>query len=142
MTAYFYQYDDGIENIEEDENGEPVAGSVNIKLYAETLLQERWVTIESKDTPPPPPPKLCPVCHCKPCVHLPDCPEGPPIIKTTVDAYSATGENREQIYGDERYSNKELEKFRIIAARLEWSPVKVADVFKRGGADEWRKVCD
>ena len=142
QTAYFYQYDDGIENIEEDENGEPIAGSVNIKLYAETLLQERWVTLESSDKQPPPPPRRCPVCHCKPCIHLPECPKGPPTTRTTVDAYSATGENREQIYGDRRYENRKLNEFKVLATRLGWAPVKIAEVLEKGSPEEWRKACE
>lgn len=142
QTAYFYQYDDGIENIEEDENGEAIAGSVNIKLYAETLLQERWVTLESDDKKPPPPPKPCPVCHCKPCIHLPECPEGPPTARTTVDTYSATGENRDQIYGDKRYENRKLNEFKVLAARLGWAPVKIAEVLEKGSPEEWRKACE
>lgn len=139
QTAYFYQYDDGIEYVGEDEYGDPMAESVNIKLYAETLLQERWVTLETKGTPPPPPHKPCPVCHCKPCIHLPDCPE---FIKKElfVETHVATGENHNQIYGDSRYANKELMKYRVIAARLGWAPVKVAEVLNKGGKDEWHMI--
>ena len=40
QTAHFYQYEDGMETVT-DENGNITPESVNIKLYAETLNQER-----------------------------------------------------------------------------------------------------
>ena len=143
QTAYFYQYDDGIENIDEDDEGNPIAGSVNIKLYAETLLQERWVTLESDEKGPPPPPKPpCQVCHCRPCIRLPECPPPGPWVETTVETYSATGENRDQIYGDRRYDNRKLDRLKELAARLSWAPVKVAEVIEKGSLEEWRRACE
>jgi len=139
QTAYFYQYEDGIEYVGEDEYGDPITESVNIKLYAETLQQERWATLEVKDIKPPPPPKFCHVCHCKPCIHLPECPT-PPNKEICVETHAATGENTGQIYGDERYENEDLLKYRIIANRLGWAPVKVAEVLKKGGKDEWHLI--
>ena len=40
QTAYFYQYDDGIELVEDD-NGIWNPESVNIKLFAESLMKEK-----------------------------------------------------------------------------------------------------
>lgn len=141
QTAYFYQYDDGIETIDVDENGEVIAASTGIKLYAETLLQERWVTLEANDKkPPPPPPSKCKNCNCRPCVQLPGCP--PPPARTVVHTHSAEGVNKDQIYGDERYANKKIERCRVLASRLNMAPVKVAMLLEKGGEDEWRRACD
>jgi superfamily II DNA or RNA helicase len=141
QTAYLYQYDDGIEHIDEDEDGSPVAGSVNIKLYAETLLQERWVTLESKDKKPPPPKTPCSNCGCIPCAHIPGCPEPTDFVTTHVHTHSAEGVNSDQIYGDERYANSRIERCRILAARLNMAPVKIAYLLEKGGEDEWKRAC-
>ena len=137
QTAYFYQYDDGIEYVDQGEDGEYIAGSANIKLYAETLLQERWITLESKDKPKPKPSSPCPVCHCRPCVQLPACP---PKRTTEVHTDEATGENTYQTYNDDRYDNSETERFKVIATRLKVSPVKLAYMVREGGLEEWRKA--
>ena len=41
-STLFFQYDDGLEDIA-NEDGETEQQSVNIKLFSETLLQEKWV---------------------------------------------------------------------------------------------------
>ena len=56
QTAYFYQYEDGIDLVE-DENGNLSPESVNIKLFAESLMDEKAqfesvVDAENRDREP------------------------------------------------------------------------------------------
>ena len=127
QTAHFYQYDDGVELVEDDD-GEVSPQSVNIKLFAETLLQERWVTMESKAL------------------------QGRQEQKepgeggdnggnySTVTAHSASGINTQTIYDGERHENADLEPYRVLAARLNMPVVKVASLVSKGGRDEWNRA--
>lgn len=128
QTAHFFQYDDGIEYIE-GEDGEQVASSANIKLFAESLMEERWVTLESREPRTP--------------------PEGPgPDVQrdsftyTTVETEQATGVNTEQIYEGVRHNNEELKLYKILAARLRMPEVKIAALIEKGGEDEWRRALE
>lgn len=128
QTAHFFQYDDGVENVE-NEDGETEEQSVNIKLFAETLLQEKWVTLEVKqqnDRDPMPPDRI----------------GNGHSSWTTVETEQATGVNTQKIYGDQRHDNANLEQFKVLAARLQMPTVKVAALIQKGGEDEWRRALE
>ena len=123
QTAHFYQYDDGIELVE-NESGEIVPQSVNIKMFAETLLEERWVTLEASEKE-----------RKKP-------KEGEGVGDnignySTVEAHSASGINTQTIYDGQRHENKDLEPYKVLAARLKMPVVKVASLVDKGGKEEW-----
>jgi superfamily II DNA or RNA helicase len=128
QTAHFFQYDDGVENVE-NEDGEIEEQSVNIKLFAETLLQEKWVTLEVRqqnDRDPMPPDRI----------------GNGHSSWTTVETEQATGVNTQKIYGDQRHDNANLEQFKVLAARLQMPTVKVAALIQKGGEDEWRRALE
>ncbi len=129
QTAHFFQYDDGIESIE-GEDGELIASSANIKLFAESLMEERWVTLDSKPpTPTPPGPRRPPGIHDN-------------FTYTTVETDQATGVCTEQIYEGVRHNNEELKLYKILAARLRMPEVKIAALIEKGGEDEWRRALE
>jgi len=128
QTAHFFQYDDGLENIA-NEDGEVEQQSVNIKLFSETLLQEKWFTLQIRqqaEEREPRPGNFQERRHSW----------------TTVETKQATGVNTQKIYGDQRHENYDLEQFKILAARLQMPSVKVAALIKKGGEDEWRRALD
>lgn len=128
QTSHHFQYEDGIENVESDDGGVQ-AESVNIKLFAESLLEERWVTLEAK--------------------HDVDgerrrSPIEPGDNHTyfTVETIQATGVNTQQIYDGIRRDNQSLEPFKILAARCQMPAVKIAALIEKGGEDEWRRALE
>lgn len=128
QTSHHFQYEDGIENVESDDGG-VVAESANIKLLAETLLEEKWVTLETKqkaDQPPKPP----------------GAGGDGPFDCYTVETIQATGFNTQQIYDGIRHDNKSLEPLKILAARLQMPAVKIAALIEKGGEDEWRRALE
>ena len=127
QTAHFFQYDDGIESVEDDE-GNTSPSSVNIKFYAESLMEERWTTLEIKS------PKKDP--------REGEGWDSPNGNFTNVESISATGINTQQIYEGERINNSELEPYKILSIRLGMPAVKVAALVAKGGPDEWRKAVD
>ena len=127
QTAHFFQYDDGIESVEDDE-GNTSPSSVNIKFYAESLMEERWTTLEIKS------PKKDP--------REGEGWDSPNGNFTNVESISATGINTQQIYEGERINNSELEPYKILAVRLGMPAVKVAALVAKGGPAEWRKAVD
>lgn len=129
QTAHFFQYDDGIEFIE-GEDGELVASSANIKLFAESLMEERWVTLEAREPNEAPGPR-------------PD-RDGPgdDFAYTTVETEQATGISIEQIYEGVRHNKEELKLYKILAARLRMPEVKIAALIEKGGEDEWRRALE
>jgi|GEM_PF-2695898 len=128
QTAHFFQYDDGLENIA-NEDGEVEQQSVNIKLFSETLLQEKWFTLQIRQQTGEREPR-------------PDNSQERRHSWTTVETKQATGVNTQKIYGDQRHENYDLEQFKILAARLQMPAVKVAALIKKGGEDEWRRALD
>jgi type I site-specific restriction endonuclease len=126
QTAHFFQYDDGLENIA-NEDGEVEQQSVNIKLFSETLLQEKWFTLQIRQQTGEREPR-------------PDNSQERRHSWTTVETKQATGVNTQKIYGDQRHENYDLEQFKILAARLQMPAVKVAALIKKGGEDEWRRA--
>jgi superfamily II DNA or RNA helicase len=128
QTAHFFQYEDGVENVT-NEDGEIEQQSANIKLFSETLLQEKWVTLNIRQQAERLPPEN------------PERHEGPTRdFWTTVETQQATGVNTQKIYGDQRHENSDLEQYKILATRLQIPAVKVADLIKKGGEDEWRRA--
>ena len=125
QTAHFFQYDDGVENVV-GEDGVVEEQSVNIKLFSETLLQEKWVTLQVKQQNE----KIDDIHR----------DGGFRSSWTTVEAHQATGVNTQKIYGDERHDNNDLEQFKILSARTQMPAVKLAALIKKGGEDEWRRV--
>ena len=125
QTAHFFQYDDGVENVV-GEDGAIEEQSVNIKLFSETLLQEKWVTLQVKQQ------------NQK--IDDNNRDGSSRSSWTTVEAQQATGINTQKIYGDERHDNNDLEQFKILSARTQMPAVKLAALIKKGGLDEWRRV--
>ena len=125
QTAHFFQYDDGVENVV-GEDGVIEEQNVNIKLFSETLLQEKWVTLQAKQQ------------NKK--IDGNNRDGGLRSSWTTVEAQQATGVNTQKIYGDERHDNNDLEQFKILSARTQMPAVKLAALIKKGGEDEWRRV--
>ena len=117
QTAHFFQYDDGLEDIA-NEDGETEQQSVNIKLFSETLLQEKWVTLQIRQQNEGRDPRS-------------DNPQEGRHSWTTVETKQATGVNTQKIYGDQRHENYDLEQFKILAARLQMPAVKVAALVKK-----------
>ncbi len=126
QTAYFYQYDDGIEHVP-DKNGAPLSESVNIKLFAESLLDEKaqWVAVTDKNGENGSP-------------HNGGDRRQSTFI--TTETHSASGKETHHIYDGERVAIKELKKFKILTARTGLPAVKIANFIKKCGKDELIKV--
>ena len=128
QTAHLYQYDDGIGLAENDE-GAMVPQSINIKMFAETLLEERWVALEASEKKR----------------KEPGTSEGVGENGgnySTVKAHSASGINTQTIYEGQRHENADLEPYKILAARLQMPVVKVASLVSKGGRDEWQRALE
>ena len=128
QTAHLYQYDDGIGLVENDE-GALVPQSINIKMFAETLLEERWVTLEASEKKRKEPGRG----------------EGGGDNGgnySTVKAHSASGINTQTIYEGQRHENADLEPYKVLAARLQMPVVKVASLVSKGGRDEWQRALE
>jgi superfamily II DNA or RNA helicase len=129
QTAHFYQYDDGIDLVDDEDQ------SVRLKLFAETIMEEKEFTINPPriclrcnqdpcvcNFPPPPP---CPVCKdaesplflgkC-PGLGVYPCPRPQPLSATNL---GATGEYSEQIYNGDRHEIKDLAFFEPLEVRWE-----------------------
>ena len=128
QTAHFFQYEDGIENVE-SEDGDICPQSVNIKLFAESLLEERWVTLEARQ-------EIAAGQGQGQGGNRDD------LSYTTVEATQATGMNTQQIYDGKRHDNQALEPLRILEARLQMPAVKIAALIQKGGEDEWRRALE
>lgn len=135
QTAYFYQYDDGIE-MGEDEFGDYTEISCGIKLFAESLMEERHVTLEAKDI------KVCEVCGKNPCI----CPKPPGPDNTPSPVYydtkttDATGYNDSQIYEGKRHELEDLECYQVLSARIGVPAVRIKTMVDEGGKDNWLKA--
>ena len=126
QTAHFFQYDDGMELVE-DEEGNLSPESVNIKLYAETLMEERALsqTVRSNNNDDN---------------RNANRTNGDRTSFTVVECKSATGINTQQIYDGERVNNNEITKYKILGARLGMPAVKVASLVEKGGIEEWQRA--
>ena len=125
QTAHFFQYDDGIELVE-NENGERVPESVNIKLFAETLWNEKLSTQSVLDQ--------------RRETRRDTNGDGTPMVDISSEVISAIGFNKEKIYAGERIANKEVEKFAVMSAKSGWPEVTLAKLFKDIGEEEIRKI--
>ena len=128
QTSHHFQYEDGIENVESDDGG-VVAESANIKLLAETLLEEKWVTLEARQEAGQPREDK-------------DRSNEAESNYYTVDTIQATGFNTQQFYDGIRHDNQTLEPLKILAARLQMPAVKIAALIEKGGEDEWRRALE
>jgi superfamily II DNA or RNA helicase len=128
QTSHHFQYEDGIENVESDDGG-VVAESANIKLLAETLLEEKWVTLEARQEVSQP-------------REARDRSDEGGSDYYTVETIQATGFNTQQIYDGIRHDNQSLEPLKILAARLQMPAVKISALIKKGGEDEWRRALE
>lgn len=129
QTAYLYQYDDGIENITDGDV--TTAQSVGIKLYAETLLYEREVTIREREARKK---------AARPEVHYDDFNFG---SSTEVESHNADGSNSQFIYRDERMENDELtHAVKVLAAELGMALEKALSLLKRAKRDHWEKAVE
>ena len=126
QTAHFFQYDDGMELVE-DEEGNLSPESVNIKLYAETLMEERALsqTVRGNNNDDN---------------RNANRTNGDRTSFTVVECKSATGINTQQIYDGERVNNNEITKYKILGARLGMPAVKVASLVEKGGIEEWQRA--
>jgi superfamily II DNA or RNA helicase len=125
QTAAFYQYDDGLETVKDDD-GDLTAEDANIRLYAKSLLSERDLAMDAKT------PKK------KKRIEGGDGSTGGNF--SVVRAESATGSNDHTIYGGERHENEDLRKYEKVAIRLNWTPVKVKQIHEQGGFDNWQEI--
>ena len=125
QTAYFYQYEDGIDLVPDD-NGDLSPESVNIKLFAESLMDEKAQfesTVEHEDRDRTP-------------------SEGGDrdSISISAETHSASGKETHHIYDGQRIEIKELEKFKILTAKTGWPPAKLKSFIEKCGEDELRRV--
>ena len=126
QTAYFYQYDDGIELVEDD-NGIWNPESVNIKLFAESLMNEK-VKFESV---------LENNRERNNSLNNNDSREA---LSIKTETHSANGKETHHIYDGQRINVKDLEKYKICAARTGLPPAKIANFIEKCGPDELRRI--
>ena len=124
QTAYMFQYDDGIETVI-SEDGEVEETNVNIRKYAEDLLEEKWTALQIREQER----------------------RNRRIVdgtgnnrETKVETISASGINTEQIYDGERIENKKLEPYKVLEKRLRMPAPKIYNLIKKGTVDEWMKA--
>jgi superfamily II DNA or RNA helicase len=132
QTAHFYQYDDGIDLVDDE------AQSVRLKLFAETIMEEKEFTInpptlclKCKQDPCvciKPPPVPCPVCKDSesplfigkcPGLGVYPCPRPPRPEPLSAINLGAIGDYSEQIYNGDRHEIKDLAFFEPLEARWE-----------------------
>tara|TARA_Y100001968_G_scaffold97976_1_gene87931 strand:- start:556 stop:2010 length:1455 start_codon:yes stop_codon:yes gene_type:complete len=124
QTAHFFQYDDGVIN-DLDEEGNESIQSTGIKLYAETLMQEREAHIRT---------------HCEDRRVIANDSDRNSQNSTQVEAISTTDVQTYQIYKEERFENNKVEPFNRIAAKTGLAAAKLAYLVEVGGKDDWRKA--
>lgn len=141
QTAYFFQYDDGVDTIYDDETEQPLLNpdgshqteSARIRLYAETLMEQRVHAMEV----------------------MPQQQgagggggggqggEGEIAGGTYVDreTYSATGQEARQVYEGEAFSRDEItQEIKELAAHLNYDPIKIASLFRKAGVERWENA--
>lgn len=122
QTAHVYQYADGTTT---DEDGNET--SYGIKLYAETLMEEREATIRAPRNPDVPP--------------IGPGPDPPlPPSHRVVSALHTDSANVNKIFQDEYYDNYDLDELKPLAIRLNMPAAKVAHLISVGGAENWAKA--
>jgi superfamily II DNA or RNA helicase len=133
QTAYFFQYDDGVDSIYDDTTEQPLLNpdgshqseSVGIRLYAEDLMNQRFHALRAR----------------------PAQPVGGSGgggggggggTYTIRDTHAATGQEARKIYEGESYTKEDLsDEVRELAAHLGMQPIRVAGLIRKGGPDRW-----
>ena len=126
QTAYFYQYDDGIELVEDD-NGIWNPESVNIKLFAESLMNEK-VKFESV------------LENNRDRNNSQNNNDSREALSIKTETHSANGKETHHIYDGQRIDIKELDKYKIVSARTNWPPAKLKIFIEKCGPEELRRI--
>ena len=126
QTAYFYQYDDGIELVEDD-NGIWNPESVNIKLFAESLMNEK-VKFESV------------LENNRERNNSQNNNDAREALSIKTETHSANGKETHHIYDGQRIDIKELDKYKIVSARTNWPPAKLKIFIEKCGPEELRRI--
>ena len=126
QTAYFYQYDDGIELVEDD-NGIWNPESVNIKLFAESLMNEK-VKFESV------------LENNRERNNSHNNNDSREALSIKTETHSANGKETHHIYDGQRIDIKELDKYKIVSARTNWPPAKLKIFIEKCGPEELRRI--
>ena len=126
QTAYFYQYDDGIELVEDD-NGIWNPESVNIKLFAESLMNEK-VKFESV------------LENNRERNNSQNNNDSREALSIKTETHSANGKETHHIYDGQRIDIKELDKYKIVSARTNWPPAKLKIFIEKCGPEELRRI--
>ena len=126
QTAYFYQYDDGIELVEDD-NGIWNPESVNIKLFAESLMNEK-VKFESV------------LENNRERNNSHNNNDSREALSIKTETHSANGKETHHIYDGQRIDIKELDKYQIVSARTNWPPAKLKIFIEKCGPEELRRI--
>ena len=122
QTAHFFQYDDGT-TLVEGEDGNELSESIGIKLFAETLEQEREALLKiSKE---------------KKKQEKVDVGSDSDGNYTKVEAISTEALSSDQVYGGERYASSKLERFKILSANIGVAEAKLAHFVEIGGKENW-----
>ena len=126
QTAHFYQYEDGMELVT-DENGNvtPESTSANIKLYAETLNEERNLLKEIQE---------------RERTNTPGSGGFGNNINISVETQSVTNGINQQIYDGQRFDNSEIEPYGPATARTGIPEIKLANIVNKCGPDELIKM--
>ena len=126
QTAYFYQYDDGIELVEDD-NGIWNPEIVNIKLFAESLMNEK-VKFESV------------LENNRERNNSQNNNDSREALSIKTETHSANGKETHHIYDGQRIDIKELDKYKIVSARTNWPPAKLKIFIEKCGPEELRRI--
>ena len=126
QTAYFYQYDDGIELVEDD-NGIWNPESVNIKLFAESLMNEK-VKFESV------------LENNRERNNSHNNNDSREALSIKTETHSANGKETHHIYDGQIIDIKELDNYKIVSARTNWPPAKLKIFIEKCGPEELRRI--
>ena len=126
QTAYFYQYDDGIELVEDD-NGIWNPESVNIKLFAESLMKEK-VKFQSV------------LENNRERNNTQNNNDSRQALSIKTETHSANGKETHHIYDGQRIDIKDLDKYKIASSRTSWPPAKLKIFIEKIGPDELRRI--
>ena len=126
QTAYFYQYDDGIELVEDD-NGIWNPEIVNIKLFAESLMKEK-VKFQSV------------LENTRERNNSQSNNDSRQALSIKTETHSANGKETHHIYDGQRIEIKDLDKYKIASARTSWPPAKLKIFIEKIGPDELRRI--
>ncbi len=126
QTAYFYQYDDGIELVEDD-NGIWNPESVNIKLFAESLMKEK-VKFQSV------------LENNRERNNSQNNNDSREALSIKTETHSANGKETHHIYDGQRINIKDLDKYKIASSKTSWPPAKLKIFLEKIGPEELRRI--